>query len=227
MFNLSIHKLPALLFGLLSFLTALPAGALGPVFLEKDETVSIYRDFDNGLYGRSEYRGVVFSVKLKALRRYRSMAPPEGSELTVLLLSEKSARLLAEKPPRGIKRVRPVPGNPENWIYRLKRDGIEIEFSLEAAPKELFAEIQRTYPQDSATAAAVSESYRNGSVIRVWLAENVYRPEFSFISYEDVLLSAALIADSFQPLWGIHDGNNLIQRMAAGSLQFSNTGLPF
>jgi hypothetical protein len=45
-------------------------------------------------------------------------------------------------------------------------------------------------------------------VIRIHEAENVYRPETARIDYEDVLISASLLGDEFQPLWGIHDGND-------------------
>lgn len=209
---------------LAALLLAVPARRLparGPLYLERDEAVTIYRDFDNGGFGRSEYRGVVFSIKLESFRRYRSLAPRGGSALTGLLLSPENTELLSGALPEGLTRARPVPAGEtgvereqrsprEAWIYRLDKDGIQVEFSLERAPEEIFDEIRNTYRDDAATEALVAESYRQGYILRIWLAENVYRPEFAFVDYEDVLVSATLLADPFQPLWGIHDGNNFL-----------------
>jgi hypothetical protein len=189
----------------------------GPVDLDGESAVSIYRDFDDGLYGRSLYRGVVFSVKLGSFDRYRSLpsAPAEG--LTAYLVSAGRALGISRGEIEGITREGIVPGSAgrmtvpdiEKWIYAYEKDGLEISFALEKAPGDLLAEIRRTYPENEETALLVSSSYRDGFVVRVYRAENVYRPEHSELDYEDVLIAASFAGDRFQPLWGIHDGNAL------------------
>ena len=187
-----------------------------PVFSD-DALVSIYRDYDDGLFGRSLYRGVIFSVKLESFIRYNSFPVKDvdgtgnNDGLTGYLLSESRADDLKEGRGNGVTIL-----DSEKKLYSFNRDGISIEFGLEKAPPDFYEEISRTYNNllsDSERAQQVirevKKSYESGYLIRVYRAENVYRPQYTGIEYEDVLISAALIADSFQPLWGIHDGNDL------------------
>jgi len=172
-------------------LAVLPASVFG-----EDPKVSIYRDFDDGLFGRSLYRGVVFSVKLDSFQRYETLPVKDmdgagtGDGLTAYLCSGKRAADLAAGRGDGIT---VLDGNNREYLY--EKDGIRVQFSLESAPEDLYEEIR--------------ESYKSGYVIRIHRAENVYRPQYSGIDYEDVLISASLIGDSFQPLWGIHDGADI------------------
>jgi len=189
----------------------------GPVDLDGESAVSIYRDFDDGLYGRSLYRGVVFSVKLGSFGRYRSLPAEPAEGLTAYLVSSGRALAISRDEVDGITREGLVPGiaggmtvpEIEKWIYAFEKDGLEISFALEKAPDDLFDEIMRTYPENEETARLVSSAYREGFVVRVFRAENVYRPEHSEVDYEDVLIAASFAGDRFQPLWGIHDGNGL------------------
>ena len=200
-----------------SFLLAAAAEAAGPLNIGEDPAVTIYRDFDDGLFGRSVYRGVVFSVKLDAFDRYRSLDVRDLDGLTAYLVSAGRAGEMAAGTASGTAVAGPASpasarlpdGDPEKWIYVYERGGLRVAFALEKPPEDLFAEIARTYPSNPSVAEQVSEAYRNGYVVRVLTAENVYRPQFGRIDYEDVLISAALIGDDFQPLWGIHDGNAL------------------
>jgi hypothetical protein len=179
--------------------------------------VSIYRDYDDGLYGRSLYRGVVFSVKLESFSRYRSLPVPPGEGLTAYLVSRNRAEDLAAGRVRGVTSAEPVPGSlperaseeAEKKLFVYNRDGLQIAFSLERVSQEILDEIGRTYPGNLPVSQSVSDSYRGGFVVRVHTAENVYRPEYSEIDYEDVLIAASFAGDRFQPLWGIHDGNAL------------------
>ena len=193
------------------------AVAAGPLNIGNDPAVTIYRDFDDGLFGRSVYRGVVFSVKLGAFDRYRSLPVGDLDGLTAYLVSADRARVMAAGRASGTIVAGPASsgaaglgdGDPEKWIYTYERKGIRVDFVLERAPDDLYDEITRTYPAGASVAAIVSESYRAGYVVRILTAENVYRPQFARIDYEDILVSAALVGDDFQPLWGIHDGNAL------------------
>ncbi|MCK5249334.1 MAG: hypothetical protein KAJ98_05175 [Spirochaetaceae bacterium] len=198
-----------------------PAFSTGPIVFDDEPAVSIYRDFDDGLFGRSLYRGVVFSVKLGSFDRYRTLPVRDIDGLTAYLVSSRRGEDLAAGRGPGISMNSRAPRedlpqpkhDPETWLYIYDRDGITVAFSLEEAPKDLFDEIRRTYTGRESVIEEVSESYRNGYIIRIHNAENVYRPEFARIDYEDVLVSAALIGDTFQPLWGIHDGNDITARV--------------
>ena len=187
-----------------------------PVFSD-DAEVSIYRDYDDGLFGRSPYRGVIFSVKLDSFSRYNSFPVKDvngtgnNDGLTGYLLSGSRAEDLEAGRGNGV-----IILDSEKKIFSFSRDGINIKFGLEKAPADLYEEISRTYNtllSDSRRAQQVirevRKMYESGYLIRIYRAENVYRPQYTGIEYEDVLISAALIADSFQPLWGIHDGNDL------------------
>lgn len=188
---------------LLSLLAALlitgTLWSVGPVDFDGDAAVSIYRDFDDGLYGRSLYRGVIFSAKLDSFGRYRTLAVGESMGLTAYLVSSFREGELASGRIDGVTQT--------GRLYEYDRNGLRIVFSLESAPEGLFDEIRRTYGEGLSVIETVSESYRDGYVVRIHEAENIYRPQFSEIDYEDVLISASFIGDRFQPLWGIHDGN--------------------
>ena len=185
-----------------------------------DPVVSIYRDFDDGLFGRSLYRGVIFSVKIDSFKRYETLAvkdmdgPGNNDGLTAYLVSADRAGNFAAGQGDGVTRNCPASEpTPESCLYSYKKNGISIVFSLEKAPSDLIDEIQRTYSgrfsRSESVIKEVTESYDNGFIIRIHQAENVYRPQFAALDYEDILISAALIGDSFQPLWGIHDGNDI------------------
>jgi len=183
----------------------------------EDPKVSIYRDYDDGLFGRSLYRGVIFSVKLESFQRYETLPVKDmdghgtGDGLTAYLLSGNRAEDLAAGRGDGVTIL-----DRDKRLYLYEKEGISIQFSLEPAPGDLFDEIRRTYSGRYTDVAyteqlirEVSDSYNSAYVIRIHRAENVYRPQYTGIDYEDILISASLIGDSFQPLWGIHDGNDL------------------
>jgi len=192
------------------FIIALLTAFVGPAFTEEDERVSIYRDYDDGLFGRSLYRGVIFSVKLESFNRYNTL-PVDIDGLTAYLISSDRVDNFLAGRGSGIEIK-----DKAKKHFSYNKDGISISFALEKAPKDLYEEINRTYKRqlaDSRLSAQVigevTESYNSGYVIRVLRAENIYRPQYSRIDYEDILISAALIGDVFQPLWGIHNGNDL------------------
>ena len=184
---------------------------VGPMLIENEESVGIYRDFDDGLLGRSPYRGVLFSVRVSAFSRYRTLPVIEMDGLTAYLVSEeRAAGFLSGDSPLEMELLTQEDPEPTNLKFVYDRDGIRIVFSLETAPAALYEEIERTYSNLPAVARDVSESYESGFIVRIWEAENVYRPYIALLDYEDILISAAFIGDRFQPLWGIHDGNGLM-----------------
>jgi len=200
----------------ISFAVVLLTAVCVSAFSE-DPKVSIYRDYDDGLFGRSLYRGVIFSVKLDSFQRYETLAVKDmdgigsGDGLTAYLISGNRMEDLAAGRGDGVTIL-----DSDEKMYLYEKDGISVQFSLESAPKDLYEEIRRTYSGRYTDAVyteqlirEVSDSYRSAYVIRIHRAENVYRPQFTGIDYEDILISASLIGDSFQPLWGIHDGADI------------------
>jgi hypothetical protein len=191
--------------------------SIGPLDFDGDPAVSIYRDYDDGLFGRSIYRGVIFSAKLDSFGRYRTLPVGDPGGLTAYLVSSRRGNDIAAGNTKGLNLSGLAPRynlprparDPEKWLYHYAMDGVEITFSLEAAPEDLYNEIRLTYFGKESLIKEVSELYRDGYILRIHEAENLYRPEIAQIDYEDILVAAALIGDIFQPLWGIHDGNGL------------------
>ncbi|MDC7235513.1 MAG: hypothetical protein PQJ58_19950 [Spirochaetales bacterium] len=173
--------------------------------------VTIYDDFDDGSYGRSEYRSVLRSVKLSAFSRTRTypVASPArdiSSYLTALVLSAQREEELAA----GLyaSRVKMIDG-----IYHYSHEGLEFSFSLEKPGPHIRGVLEDYYKGEFASwLAPVWEHYEKNFVIRIHSAENIFEPWREFIQYREAVLMATLLGDRDQWLWGIHDGNDLLKR---------------
>ncbi|MCG8452666.1 MAG: hypothetical protein MI717_05755 [Spirochaetales bacterium] len=195
-----------------------PLFAIGPEVFEGEEAVTIYRDFDDGRFGRSLYREVLFSLKPACFARYSSLNVAEGMDgRTAYLVSQDRAQAMTQpgKIPGLVRvgeqgeRAPDVFASPHHGAYHYQTQDLDIVFALERASETMYEEILRTYSSQPQVAQLVTQSYQNGYVVRVIRAENAYRPHIARLDYEDVLLTAAFVGNRFQPLWGIHDGNAL------------------
>lgn len=205
---------------LLLFLLVLTA--LGTPLAAQDtgkEYVTIYEDFDEGQFGRSEYRSVLRSIRLDNFRRTESFAvelheePGKPSSwLTAVVLSAQTVKKLREGKIPSVQLAREENGKA---VYRFEKEGILIDFSLESPPEAMLEMIRKHYANDMRWKDPVVNRYQNNYVIRIHTAENVFEPWIEAISYADALISATLIGDRDQWLWGIHDGNALLERDAA------------
>ena len=164
-----------------------------------DDTAAIYDDFDDGRFGRSEYRSVLRCVKLSAFRRSETLPvySPDGDEnsyLTAVVLSS-----------RRYEELSSLMDSSGLILYR--RDGLEFLFSLEKPGESLLSIIDDYYRGSRASwRDPVRTRYLENYVIRIHSAENIFEPWIDSISYSEALLMATLIGDEDQWLWGIHDG---------------------
>lgn len=180
---------------------------------QEGDWVAIYDDISDSRYGRSVFRSVVREVRLERFGLYRTLpverdlldGPGERGFLTPLVLGDSKKRNLEEGVYGNVRKE-------GDGLYRYTREGIDITFSLEKPEAPLIEEIESYYADWPEWREPVLEHYRNNWVIRIYRAENVFEPWIDRIEYNEALLSAALIADRDQWLWGIHDGADILER---------------
>lgn len=196
------HKRLNTFFGLIFILlSVVPLLAEQRFPLEK--SVTIYDDYDDGRFGRSEFRSVMRTVKLDAFSRSETLpvyssALEEDSFLTAVVLSSQRYDQL-------------IPRMDSRGIIRFEKEGILFSFSLEKPGEELLSILDEYYQGPwRKWRDPVRNHYLNNYVIRIHSAENVFEPWNDTVSYSEAMLMATLIGDKDQCLWGIHDGLNLI-----------------
>jgi hypothetical protein len=196
---------------LLLFFWILTALAAPPVFSQDEEMVTIYDDFDDGVFGRSEYRSVHRSVTLSAFSRFESLsvASPgweETNHLTAVVLSAARADEIRRAEYDFIT-------ERDEGVYNYNRDGLEFSFSLEKPDHEVLSVLEEYYKGSfSPWLESVRQHYEDNYIIRIYSAENVFEPWNNLIQYNEALLMATILGDREQWLWGIHDGLDLLNR---------------
>ncbi|QEN05740.1 hypothetical protein EW093_13845 [Thiospirochaeta perfilievii] len=100
----------------------------------------------------------------------------------------------------------------EDKIYTFIDDSnqLEISFGLEKPTKEIFNIINMVYENDPKTRKIVTDHYLESWVIRIFSAENVISPDINSLDFDDILISATIIGEKSQWLWGVHDGVDYI-----------------
>lgn len=175
-----------------------------------DPVVSIYDEFDDGLFGKSIYRGVIVSVKKSALARSETFTIDNDGEsgyLTAVILSSANAEKLNSGYFNLPKRM-----EMGNVIYGYSKDGLNFEFSIEKAGKEMIDIVGEYYKDNEEWHDLLIEYYQNNYVIRIHSAENVFDGWSDEITYNEALVAATLIGDSDQWLWGIHNGADILNK---------------
>lgn len=179
------------------------------VFLfAEDPLVSIYDEFDDGLFGKSIHRGVIVSVKKSAFARsetYSIKNDDESGFLTAVIMSSVNAQKLMDGYFRLDKRM-----ESGISIYHFDQDGLDFEFSVEKASDKLILMVSEYYKNDEIWHDPLVEYYRDNYVIRVHSTENIFDSWSDEITYNEALVAATLIGDSNQWLWGIHDGSDIL-----------------
>lgn len=175
------------------------------------EIVSIYDDFDDGSYGRSEYRSVLRTVKMSAFARTKThpVASPaweETSHLTAVVLSLEREEEIRQGAYSSILRVM-------DGVYYYRRGGLDFSFTLEKAGEEIRALLEEYYQGRNADwLEPVWNHYQENYIIRIHSAENIFEPWREVIQYREAILMATLIGDRDQWLWGIHDGIDILKQ---------------
>lgn len=88
--------------------------------------------------------------------------------------------------------------------------GLDFSFGLEKPSKEVLNMIKSIYKDDLKTQNEVIDHYLESWVIRIYSAENVISPDLNTLDFDDILITATIIGEKFQWLWGVHDGVDYI-----------------
>lgn len=83
---------------------------------------------------------------------------------------------------------------------------LDISFSLEKPGAEILNIISVIYKNDIKTKKIVTDHYLESWIIRIHSAENVIAPDLETLEFDDILISATIIGEKSQWLWGVHDG---------------------
>lgn len=186
------------------------AGLSALYCVDQKPVVSIYDEFDNGLFGKSIHRGVIVSVKKAAFARAETLDVKNDDEqgyLTAVVLDMGTGdRLLAgefDLPYKNMMGYR---------VYTYSKDGLNISFSIERANEKIVQMVSDFYSEDETWHDPLVEHYRENYVIRIHRAENIFESWSDEISYNEAMVAATLIGDSDQWLWGIHDGEDILNK---------------
>jgi hypothetical protein len=180
------------------------------------QTVSVYGDFQEKLFGRSEKRNpeTLRSYGLASLShgRFKSFGP--DGVLTAVVLERRTAMKLRDAAGSGQGAAL---GGGRLWIekktgretfnFHNPASGLRFAFSLEEPDKRVLGIIGQAYRRDPATRAQVEDRYRRNYVVRLLGANGFLSPRSERPLFEEALVFATLIGDRDQWLYGLHDGN--------------------
>lgn len=182
-----------------------------------DEIVNIWADHSMDLYGVSQDRVWLKSYFLSNFEYYTTLNTESNrGVLTAVTVSRELFFLLndllkfEDSYQVGDKII-----TKNGDIYRFKDDSyqLDISFSLEKPGTQIFDTINKVYENDRKTRDEVTAHYQETWVVRIHRAENVSSPDLNSLEFDDVLISATIVGESFQWLWGIHDGVDYIYKV--------------
>ncbi len=182
---------------------------------EDEPFVQIYKTHDNGLYGRSEERDMLLSVKESVFSRYKTLpAINEYNFLTGVVLSNSTVNNLESMmKDRDEIQVGFIKISRKENIYTVEDDSLflSFSFSVEKPSLEVIDIIEKHYASLPQVMENVKQHYIDNYVIRIHSAENMLKPEAMEITYDEALIMATIIGDKEQWLWGIHDGRDYLK----------------
>lgn len=196
-------KKTLILLGLLTLTSALFA-------VDQEPVVSIYDEFDDGLYGKSIHRGVIVSVKKASFARAETLDiknDDEAGYLTAVVMSRDTGdKLLAGE--YGLPSKKHMGIN----VFTYSKDGLNISFSIEKAGEKMVKMVSDFYSNDQTWHDPLVEHYKDNYVLRIHRAENVFDSWSDEITYNEAMVAATLLGDTDQWLWGIHDGEDILNK---------------
>jgi len=179
--------------------------------------VEIYKTHDDGLYGRSEGRDIILSLKESVFKKSETLNVKDDENfLTAVVLDskieEKLSSLFKNKTTIQMGYIKL---SKENNIYTVNDDNIflSFSFSLEKPQSDLLEIIDKYYMNSPMYNKIVSDHYNANYVIRIHSAENILRSEAREITYDEAIVMATIIGDKDQWLWGIHDGSDYLKEL--------------
>ncbi len=178
------------------------------VLLAEEPIVSIYDEFDEGLFGKSIYRGIIISLKRAVFNRSETLIIKnginEGFLTAVVIKHETVQKLISGYYNLPLKRI------SGRDIYFYDKDNLKFSFSVEKPNIRIINVVSEFYKNDNIWHDQLISHYKENYVIRVFSAENVFESWTEEITYNEALIIATLIGDNEQWLWGIHDGRDIL-----------------
>lgn len=98
------------------------------------------------------------------------------------------------------------------YTFINQKISLDISFSLEKPGVDVFTVINSIYEKDQKTRKEVTDHYLESWVVRVHRAENVISPDINTLDFDDILITASIIGEDFQWLWGVHDGVDYVYK---------------
>ncbi|QEN04870.1 hypothetical protein EW093_09185 [Thiospirochaeta perfilievii] len=187
------------------------------IFSLDEPFVEIYQTHDNGLYGRSEDRDMLLSIKESVFVRFETLkAEQEYNFLTGVVLSSTTVNNL-ESMLQGKNSVQVgfIKISKFENVYTIEDDNLflSFSFSVEKPTDEIISVIENHYKNLPEVLESVKNHYLENYVIRIHSAENILRPEAKEITYDEALIMATIIGDKEQWLWGIHNGRDYLKEL--------------
>lgn len=176
--------------------------------------VEVYQTHDNGLYGRSEDRDIVLSIKDSVFQRHDTIeVDDEYNFLTAVVIDHKTVEELNEVMNGGGTQVGFVKMTKEDEIFTVEDDNLflQFSFSFHRVNMEILEIIESYYQNMPEIRDRVIDHYKMNYVIKIHSAENLLQSEAREITYDEVMIMATIIGDRDQWLWGIHDGRAYLE----------------
>lgn len=188
----------------LIFLLILSINAFGK------DIVNIWSDNIPENMGVSKDRIWLKSYFLSSFEYYSTLeTETKGGVLTVVTVSRELYFLLHEKFKfENQYKKDGVIITKDGGIFHFVDTNIQLKFSfsLEKPSTPIFSIINEVYKDDEPNRKCVTDHYLESWVVRIHSAENVKHPDINSLDYDDILLTATIIGEEFQWLWGVHDG---------------------
>lgn len=101
-----------------------------------------------------------------------------------------------------------------NGVFHFIDKSIQLDFSfsLEKPNEKIMNIIDDVYKDDELNKKAVRDHYLESWVIRIYSGENVIEPDVNTLDFDDILITATIIGEKFQWLWGLHDGVDYVTK---------------
>lgn len=189
-----------------------------PLTLHSNEPfVEVYKTHDNGLYGRSEERDIVLTVKESVFRRHETIeVDEEYNFLTAVVVDHKTVESInSQISDGGSKQFGFVKISRESEVFTIEDDNLflNFSFSFHRPDQEILNIIEDHYETLPSIRESVLNHYKMNYVVKVHSAENLLLSEAREINYDEVMIMATIIGDRDQWLWGIHDGRAYLQNL--------------
>lgn len=185
--------------------------------LFSNDIVNIWADHSVDMYGVSKERVWLKSYFLSSFDDYTTLNTESNKGVLTAVTASRELYFL-------LNDLLKFENSYEKEGFKITKDGdiynfeddiyqLDISFSLEKVSEEILDTINEVYKNDRKTRDEVTAHYLESWVIRIYRAENVSSPDFNSLEYDDILVSATIIGESFQWLWGLHDGVDYLYKV--------------